>query len=319
MKNNVRRMMLGLICWQALMCHAYAAEKTMAPEVAALIGMQFKDNEMPKGYRMQENSHVVEYRLEQGRRHGTSRFRFGHAQRFKNRYLWLARPAGGDAWVVVDAVQLPALTQDKLLQNQHRSVEVDQQITITDRVYGLLNKKDYRVIRAWAVDAAKGKIAEIPTGGLVFEDDRNPFLFTGSDPNAGAVTDQELASLIGRQSGQAATLPGGVKSLGGYLIEGDDAIGFYLYKKSHIALLEKFMRRDASGHPYFRVLDAIRLDMTNSETNEADCTGGGAMRLVIVDKRSYRARRAWAADVKRGKFIKIPVKGITCTAPDNGD
>lgn len=124
-----------------------------------------------------------------------------------------------------------------------------------------------------------------------------------------------------------ASLPNGAKDLGGGLLS-DENYGVTRYAKGrkHYLWLEKITGRGADGVPNWIVKDVLEVKelQKNQEfflSYSSNCTTGGKENLdtIVLAKlkpktKKYKILKAWRADVKTEKFVKVSTKGIECQA-----
>ena len=127
-----------------------------------------------------------------------------------------------------------------------------------------------------------------------------------------------------------ATLPNGVKDLGGGLLSNEN-LGITRYTKSgnDMLWLEKIISRDSKGVPTWQVKDVLVLDklQRNQEllfSYSSTCSQNGRENLDLIvlaeiaaNRKSYKILKAWNANVKVERFKEIPVSGIRCEAAGN--
>lgn len=122
-----------------------------------------------------------------------------------------------------------------------------------------------------------------------------------------------------------ATLPNGVKNLGGGLLSSEDyGVSRFSVGKKQMLWLEKVTSLDAKGVPNWQVKDVLVFD--DLEKNQeflmsysSTCTQNGKQNLDLVvraelqpEKKIYKILEAWRANLRKEKFEKIAVKGIKC-------
>jgi hypothetical protein len=127
-----------------------------------------------------------------------------------------------------------------------------------------------------------------------------------------------------------ATLPNGVKDLGGGLLSNEN-LGITRYTKSgnDMLWLEKVLSRDNNGVPTWQVKDVLIFDKLRKNQEllfsySSTCTQNGRENLNLIvlaelaaDKNSYKILKAWNASIKSEKFNKISAKGIECKISGN--
>jgi hypothetical protein len=121
------------------------------------------------------------------------------------------------------------------------------------------------------------------------------------------------------------TLPNGVRDLGGGLLSNMNyGVSRFTRDKKYMLWLEKITSRDAKGVPTWVVKDVLSFDnlKKNQEfhfSHSSICRQNGKENLDLVvltefspSKKTYQVISAWRANIKTGKFEKIPEKGIIC-------
>lgn len=122
-----------------------------------------------------------------------------------------------------------------------------------------------------------------------------------------------------------ATLPNGVKDLGGGLLS-NDRYGVSRFKKSGADMLwlEKITERDEKGVPTWHVKDvlifnALKKNQEFLMSYSSSCTQNGRANVDLIvlaelsaSKKSYKILKAWKANLKSEKFEKTPTKNIVC-------
>lgn len=124
-------------------------------------------------------------------------------------------------------------------------------------------------------------------------------------------------------------LPNGVKDLGGGLLSNEN-YGVSRFSKGgkYMLWLEKIAARDGDGVPRWEVLDVLNFGKLKkhqefSVSHSSICRQDGKINLEIIvmtefqpKTKTYKAVRAWRANVKKGRFEKISNKSITCVAAE---
>jgi hypothetical protein len=127
-----------------------------------------------------------------------------------------------------------------------------------------------------------------------------------------------------------ATLPNGVKDLGGGLLSNEN-LGITRYTKggNDMLWLEKILSRDSSGVPTWQVKDVLMFDKLRKNQEllfsySSTCTQNGRENLDLIvlaeladNKKSYKILKAWNANVKNEKFKVISKSGIKCEISGN--
>jgi hypothetical protein len=122
-----------------------------------------------------------------------------------------------------------------------------------------------------------------------------------------------------------ATLPNGVRDLGGGLLSDDDyGVTRFTKGRKDMLWLEKITGRDNKGVPMWQVKDVLTFEKLpkNQEflfSYSSPCTQNGRVNLDLIvmaelspNKRFYKVIKAWKANLKREKFESVAVRGIKC-------
>jgi len=123
------------------------------------------------------------------------------------------------------------------------------------------------------------------------------------------------------------TLPNGAKDLGGGLLSNENyGVSRFSKGKKHYLWLEKITGRDTKGIPSWIVKDVLEFDALKKNQEflfsySSVCTTGGRQNLDTVvlaelqpKTRKYKILKAWKANLKSEKFVKISTAGIQCKA-----
>lgn len=121
------------------------------------------------------------------------------------------------------------------------------------------------------------------------------------------------------------TLPNGVKDLGGGLLSNENyGVSRFSKGKNFMLWLEKITTRDSKGVPSWEVKDVLIFDQPKKNQEflfsySSGCTQNGKSNLDLVvmaefapKGKTYKIKKAWAANIKREKFEKISTKNIKC-------
>lgn len=122
-----------------------------------------------------------------------------------------------------------------------------------------------------------------------------------------------------------ATLPNGVKDLGGGLLSDENyGVSRFAKGKKIMLWLEKITSRNKEGIPSWTVKDVLSFKKLKKNREflfsySSNCLQNGKENLDLVvmadfrpKKRTYKVVKAWQANVQREKFEKLSVKGIVC-------
>ena len=122
------------------------------------------------------------------------------------------------------------------------------------------------------------------------------------------------------------TLPNGAKDLGGGLLSNENyGVSRFAKGKKHYLWLEKITGRATDGVPNWIVKDVLEFDTLKKNQEflfsySSTCTMGGKASLdtiVLAERQAkskkYKILKAWKANTKSEKFVKIPTRGIQCT------
>ncbi len=123
-----------------------------------------------------------------------------------------------------------------------------------------------------------------------------------------------------------ATLPNGVKDLGGGLL-GNEKYGVSRFSKGEkfMLWLEKLTSRDADGVPSWEVRDVLPFDKLKKNQEflfsySSGCRQNDKQNLdlivlaeILPKTKTYKVIRAWKANTSREKFEKTATKNIKCT------
>ncbi|HEY0458930.1 MAG TPA: hypothetical protein VGC97_07220 [Pyrinomonadaceae bacterium] len=124
------------------------------------------------------------------------------------------------------------------------------------------------------------------------------------------------------------TLPNGAKDLGGGLLSDEDyGVTRFSKGKKHYLWLEQITDRDDAGVPAWIVKDVLEFDALKKHQEflfsySSSCTtAGGAENLDTIvlaelkpNTKKYKVLKAWKANLEKGKFEKLSIKGVQCTA-----
>lgn len=121
------------------------------------------------------------------------------------------------------------------------------------------------------------------------------------------------------------TLPNGAKDLGGGLLSKEDyGVTRYAKGKKYMLWLEKITSRDKAGVPSWEVKDVLTFDSLKknqefSFSYSSGCLQNGRENLDLIvlvetslDKKTYKAVKAWRVNLSKAKFEKASTKGIEC-------
>lgn len=153
---------------------------------------------------------------------------------------------------------------------------------------------------------------------------------SGPAPAAPAGDTTPFARFVGLRYVGAAGLPAGLREEGGTVLTDSTGAEYGLLEitdgTARMLWLNRFVGRDSAGKPRWEVLAVLRRPaMREGESLvTALCEQDGTRDpeiFAIVDRaaepadveRYTRIRRAWRADLERGRIEEIPMAGITCT------
>ena len=143
-----------------------------------------------------------------------------------------------------------------------------------------------------------------------------------------AVAATQKKSLIGykhRGVKYGETLPNGAKDLGGGLLSNENyGVTRFTMDRKYMLWLEKVTGRDSKGVPSWEVRDVLSFDDLKKNRQftfsySSGCTQNGRENLDLIvlteylpATKTYKAVKAWRANVAKGKFEKVSTKGIEC-------
>lgn len=122
-------------------------------------------------------------------------------------------------------------------------------------------------------------------------------------------------------------LPAGVEELGGYVIGGFDfeyAVGHFREGSRDMLWLERLIRHDEAGNPYFETLAVLPLPAmgegeqlalgTCSEGGVADGGDGHTVAVVAWTDEPVLTdvRHAWRVDPERRRFTRLDARRVQC-------
>jgi hypothetical protein len=123
------------------------------------------------------------------------------------------------------------------------------------------------------------------------------------------------------------TLPNGAKDLGGGLLSDENyGVSRFSKGKKHFLWLEKITGRSREGVPDWIVRDVLEFDTLKKNQEflfsySSTCTTSGKESLDTIvlaelqpKTKKYKILKAWKANIRREKFVKISTRGIQCTA-----
>jgi len=224
--------LLLFLCSVFLFFNVHAASKIVNQDDLNLIGMEIDYDKLPYGFKILKKEGI--YIKHDNFLGGI--YNFMHVKNNKDNFLLLVQNIR-----IIDAIKVNSIEKEQLIKESNSRSP--------DPVFALINKHDYSVIKAWTATNKEGKIKEVPVKGIYCYDEKNPFLFTGCDPT-GEASEKDLSKLIGWEYGPAfkESFPKGFTDNGGHILGDDYWLSYGIYKKSYVALLERFTHRDSSGH-----------------------------------------------------------------------
>lgn len=155
------------------------------------------------------------------------------------------------------------------------------------------------------------------------------FVFAALAGFAAAQQKTQKKSYVGyRHEGvvYGATLPNGVKDLGGGLMSSDE-YGVTRFTKNgrYMLWLEKVVSRNKNGVPNWQVKDVLTFGKLKKNQEflfsySASCLQDKKENLDLIVQaelvpktKNYKIINAWNADLTREKFEKVAIKGIKCS------
>ena len=121
------------------------------------------------------------------------------------------------------------------------------------------------------------------------------------------------------------TLPNGAKDLGGGLLSNENyGVSRFSKGRKHYLWLEKLTGRGTDGVPNWIVKDVLEFDSLGKNqvflfSYSSVCTTNGKESLdtiVLAERQTkskkYKILKAWKANTKQEKFVKISTRGIRC-------
>lgn len=131
-----------------------------------------------------------------------------------------------------------------------------------------------------------------------------------------------------------ATLPNGVKDLGGGLTSNENyGVSRFSKGKNFMLWLEKITARDYNGVPSWEVKDVLLLEAPKKNQEfflsySSTCTQNGKSNIDLIvlaefepKSKIYAVKKAWMANVKREKIERTTTRNIKCeyVAPERNN